>query len=87
MVEELSSQGLPWLPQLQTSAPVGTHRSASSSGCPATLLSGPKKSILESIMPSDFLTPFLELDEEFYKVSRPRSGVHSGSWEGLDEGG
>lgn len=43
----------------------------------------PKKSVLERIMPSDFLTPFLELDEEFCKVSRPRSGVRSGSWEGF----
>lgn len=83
MVEELSSQGLLWLPQPQTSAPAGTHRSASSSGCPATVLSGPRKSVLEQIMPSDFLTPFLELDEEFCKVSRPRSGVRSGSWEGF----
>lgn len=34
-------------------------------------------------MPSKFLTPFLELDEEFCKVSRMRSGVSSGSWEGF----
>lgn len=70
MVEELSSQGDAVAPQLQTSAPAPTKRLVPASGGPQACSRDPESPLAPGgVMPSDFLTPFLELGQDFCQVS------------------